>query len=221
MANDSNQPQKNGDKIDNPGLMRRSWHLFSPFSSSALASLPDKTQRPLRYTREDDIPEADQDVDGQRPTVRDYHAINSVPSQVRVPKKIATSLKVEGKVWFANERTWVSWVNLSVLLGTLALALFNSSDEVIARGFAYTYALISIGVLIYGFYLYQSRISMIRKRDPGHYDQIIGPVIISALLFFAILANFLFRVRELQQREVPIPGLGFLYQNTSNSPSLL
>ncbi len=39
------------------------------------------------------------------PTVRDYHAINSVPPQVRVPKKIATPVKVEGKVWFANERS--------------------------------------------------------------------------------------------------------------------
>ena len=39
------------------------------------------------------------------PTVRDYHAINSLPPQVRVPKKIATPIKVEGKVWFANERS--------------------------------------------------------------------------------------------------------------------
>ncbi|KAH7925842.1 hypothetical protein BV22DRAFT_1010405 [Leucogyrophana mollusca] len=185
--------QKSNDKADNPGLIRRSWHSFSPFSSSALASLPDNAQRPLRYTREDNIPEAEHDIDGHRPTVRDYHAINSVPPQVRVPKKIATSLKVEGKVWFANERTWISWLNLAVLLGTLALALFNASDEIIARSFAYTYALISVGVLIYGFLLYQSRITMIRKRDPGHYDQIVGPVIISILLFLAVLANFLIR----------------------------
>ena len=91
-------------------LIRRSWHamseVLSPFSPSALASLPKRTfRRRPQYTRADHVPEAEQDADGQMPTVRDYHAINSVPPQVRVPKKIATPIKVEGKVWFANERS--------------------------------------------------------------------------------------------------------------------
>ncbi len=94
------------DLSDNGGhdsLIRR---IFSPFSSSALASLPQKTfQRRPRYTRADNVPEAQQDEHGQMPTVRDYHAINHVPPQVRVPKKVATPIKVEGKVWFANERS--------------------------------------------------------------------------------------------------------------------
>ena len=89
-------------------MVRRSWYamvdIFSPFSSSALASLP-RLARPVRYTRVDAIPDTEQDEDGQRPTVRDYHAISSVPEQVRVPKKIATPVRVEGKVWFANERS--------------------------------------------------------------------------------------------------------------------
>ncbi|KAG1804941.1 uncharacterized protein HD556DRAFT_1437101 [Suillus plorans] len=210
----SNKPPEDEDNA-HVGLFRRSWTAVFPFSSSALATLPENTQRPVRYTREDDIPDVEHDIDGQRPTIRDYNAINSVPPQIRVPKKVATSLKIEGKVWFANERTWISWLNLAVLLGTLALALFNASKDVVAQRFAYTYALISIGVLVYGFVIYQNRITMIRKRDPGHYDHIVGPVLISALLFFAVLANFVIRVRELQSKEVPIPGLGFLYHVTS------
>ena len=91
-------------------LFRRSWHamadLISPFSPSALASLPKRTfRRRPRYTRTDNVPEAEINQDGQMPTVRDYHAINSLPAQVRIPKKIATPVKVEGKVWFANERS--------------------------------------------------------------------------------------------------------------------
>ncbi|KAG1905417.1 uncharacterized protein F5891DRAFT_1009253 [Suillus fuscotomentosus] len=210
----SNKPPEDEDNA-HVGLFRRSWTAVFPFSSSALATLPENTQRPVRYTREDDIPDVEHDIDGQRPTIRDYNAINSVPPQIRVPKKVATSLKIEGKVWFANERTWISWLNLAVLLGTLALALFNASKDIVAQRFAYTYALISIGVLVYGFVIYQNRITMIRKRDPGHYDHIVGPVLISALLFFAVLANFVIRVRELQSKEVPIPGLGSLYHVTS------
>ncbi|KAJ7261779.1 hypothetical protein B0H12DRAFT_1105707 [Mycena haematopus] len=190
-------------------LIRRSWHamsdLFSPFSSSALASLPNPP-RPARYTRTDGIPETETDSTGQRPIVRDYLSIGAVPPLVRVPKKIATPVRVEGKVWFANERTWIAWLNIAVLIGTLALALFNTSKDAIARNFAYFYALISVGVLIYGYVLYQYRITKIRKRDPGHFDMIIGPVVVSALLFLAILTNFLLRVRELRDKNIPIPG---------------
>ncbi|KAH9950008.1 hypothetical protein B0H21DRAFT_47848 [Amylocystis lapponica] len=195
-------------------LIRRSWYamsdILSPFSPSALASLPKKTlRRRPRYTRNDNVPEAEQDEHGQLPTVRDYHAINSVPPQVRVPKKIATPIMVEGKVWFANERTWVSYLNTSLLVGTLALALFNSSEEQVARQFAYIYAVISIGILVYGYAIYQHRITMIQKRDPRPFDQIVGPVIISACLFFAVLANFIIRVRELKNKNIPIPGASF------------
>ncbi|KAL1753057.1 hypothetical protein FB107DRAFT_218643 [Schizophyllum commune] len=173
-----------------------------PFSPAALAKLP-RLSRPVRYTREDHIPDAQADADGNRPTVADYHAINSLPPSVRVPRKIATPIRVEGKVWFANERTWISWLNMAVLLGTLSLALFNASKDKTARIFAYVYALISIGVLIYGYLIYQHRITKIRRRDPGHFDAIAGPIIVSVLLFFAILANFIIRGASFGHLPVP------------------
>jgi len=79
--------------------------LLSPFSPTALASLPKNLSIRPRYTRADGIPDAEEDDEGNMPAVRDYHAINSLPPQVRVPKKIATPIKVEAKVWFANERS--------------------------------------------------------------------------------------------------------------------
>jgi hypothetical protein len=90
-------------------LIRRSWHamseILSPFSQGALAQLPKKPARPLRYTRANEIPDVEPtEEDGQMPTVRDYHSI-TVPPQVRVPKKTPTPVRVEGKVWFANERS--------------------------------------------------------------------------------------------------------------------
>ncbi|KAF9001601.1 hypothetical protein BDQ17DRAFT_1244318 [Cyathus striatus] len=170
-------------------LIRR---FLTPFSPSALASLP-KLKRPARYMRADDIPDVQETEAGEMPSVRDYHAINSVPPQVRVPKKVPTPVRVEGKVWFANERTWVSWLNMSILLAMLSLALFNSSKDSIATAFGITYALISVCILIYGYTLYQHRITMIRRRDPGHFDALAGPVILSIVLFTAILANFIVR----------------------------
>ncbi|KAF8910590.1 hypothetical protein CPB84DRAFT_1764084 [Gymnopilus junonius] len=177
----------------NESLMRRSWHaILSPFSQSALASLP-RVRRPARHLRADNIPETELAEGGERPTVRDYHAINSLPPNVHVPKKIPTSVKVEGKVWFANERTWVSWLNISVLLAAFSLGLFNASKDDIARNFAYTYAIISVCVLVYAYALYQHRINMIRRRDPGHFDALAGPILLSIALFTAVLANFIIR----------------------------
>jgi hypothetical protein len=91
-------------------LIRRSWHamsdLLSPFSPAALAQLPKKPRRPSRYTRVDEIPDVEPtEEDGQMPTVRDYHSITTAPPDVRVPKKTPTPVRVEGKVWFANERS--------------------------------------------------------------------------------------------------------------------
>ncbi|RXW15288.1 hypothetical protein EST38_g10563 [Candolleomyces aberdarensis] len=191
-------------------LLRRSWQaVLSPFSPSALASLP-RVRRPARYFRADNIPETEETEAGERPTVRDYHAINTLPPQVRVPKKVPTSVKVEGKVWFANERTWIAWLNQAMILAALSVALFNGSKDEIAKSFAYVYALISVCTLVYGYAIYQHRITMIRRRDPGHFDAPAGPVILSIALFFAVLSNFIIRVRDLQRKEVPFPGSDLL-----------
>lgn len=88
-------------------LIRRSAYAIqdifpNPFSSSALASLPQNPQgRRERATRIDNIPDVPADASGQP----NYQSISGVPVQVRIPKKIATPIKVEAKVWFANERS--------------------------------------------------------------------------------------------------------------------
>lgn len=80
--------------------------LLSPFSPAALAKLPKKPRRPSRYTRADEIPDVEPaEEDGEMPSVRDYHSISAAPPHVRVPKKTPTPVRVEGKVWFANERS--------------------------------------------------------------------------------------------------------------------
>ncbi|KAF8808673.1 hypothetical protein BYT27DRAFT_7163916 [Phlegmacium glaucopus] len=218
MASEENDVHGDSQADPQPSIIRRSWQaILSPFSPSALATLPN-VRRPARYLRADDIPATQTDGEGERPTVRDYHSINSLPPQVRVPKKIPTSVKVEGKVWFANERTWIAWLNVSVLLATLSLGLFNASKDDIARKFAYVYAFISVAILVYGYTLYQRRISMIRRRDPGHFDVLGGPIVLSLALFGAVLANFIIRVREMQKKDIPIPGAEFLAYILALSP---
>lgn len=44
------------------------------------------------------------------------------------PPKVKGPVRVEAKVWLANERTWISWLHVSLLIGSFALALFNSAS---------------------------------------------------------------------------------------------
>ena len=51
--------------------------------------------------------------------------------------------KVEPKVFLASERTFFSWIRVSLLLGSFGLALFNSGDG-LGRAMGLTYAGISL-----------------------------------------------------------------------------
>jgi len=45
-------------------------------------------------------------------------------------KRIALPVRVEPKVSFANERTFLSWLHFTVVLGGLAVGLLNFGDNV-------------------------------------------------------------------------------------------
>ena len=104
---------RHDDHASDGGIIRRSMHVMSelinPFSASALSKLPDTSQRNRdRERRADRIPDPIDPAGRERDTMivpRDYGATMTDPVPVRVPKKIATPIKVEGKVWFANERS--------------------------------------------------------------------------------------------------------------------
>lgn len=109
---ESGATRHDAENTSDGGIIRRSMHamseLLNPFSATALSKLPDTSQRNRdRERRADRIPDPLDPAGRERDTVivpRDYGAtIDPVP--VRVPKKIATPIKVEGKVWFANERS--------------------------------------------------------------------------------------------------------------------
>ena len=43
---------------------------------------------------------------------------------------------------------WVAYLNIGVLIGALALALFNASKDDVAKNFAYFYAVVSVGIVV-------------------------------------------------------------------------
>ncbi|WVQ82118.1 hypothetical protein IAT38_004246 [Cryptococcus sp. DSM 104549] len=168
--------------------------FFHPFSSGALKLLPKRgVGLRAKSKRADRIPDSE---DADRPLVSDYHSINDPTIRIRVPKKVPTPVKVEAKVWFANERTFISYLSMGLLLSTIASGLLFGARDSPARWFAFGYALISAIVLIYGWAIYQKRLTMISTRDATGFDNLWGPLLICAAIFVAILVNFVFRLAE-------------------------
>lgn len=111
-----------------------------------------------------------------------------LPPGVKIPKKVVTPIRVEPKVFFANERTYFSWMKFGTMLATFSLALFNSGDAV-GKICGIVYTLVAISTLLYGVGLYYRRRELIRARLAGPYEEMIGPTIICLALMFAVGMN--------------------------------
>lgn len=77
-------------------------------------------------------PSTDQDNVNLPPTrLSTPSAMSTQPLLQRTAqKRIALQVRVEPKVFFANERTFLSWLHFTVVLGGLAVGLLNFGDKV-------------------------------------------------------------------------------------------
>ncbi|KAG0048233.1 vacuolar transporter chaperone [Gryganskiella cystojenkinii] len=118
---------------------------------------------------------------------------SSLPLLQATPgKRIALPIRVEPKVFFANERTFLSWLNFTVLLGSLAIGLLNFGDR-IGRISAGVFTFVAVVVMIYALMTFHWRADKIRKRLPGPYDDRFGPTVLCVFILAAILINFVLR----------------------------
>jgi hypothetical protein len=106
------------------------------------------------------------------------------------------SLKVEAKVWLANQRTFIKWQHVTVLLASLSLGLFNAAgkDNAVARSLAFIYILFAVFAGAWGYGVYMWRGNLIRKRSARDFDNRLGPVVVCGGLAVALVLNFGFKV---------------------------
>ncbi|KAI0251337.1 vacuolar transporter chaperone 1 [Lactifluus subvellereus] len=110
-------------------------------------------------------------------------------------KRIALPVRVEPKVAFANERTFLSWLHFTVILGGLAVGLLNFGDKV-GKISAAIFSFVAVGIMGYALYTYHWRASSIRKGGRGPYDDRLGPTILCAALLVSVIVNFILRFIE-------------------------
>lgn len=112
-------------------------------------------------------------------------------------------VKVEGKVWLANQRTFIKWQHVSVLLASLSVGLYNAAgkDNTVARSLAVVYTLVAVFAGVWGYGVYMWRTSLIQKRSGKDFDAVAGPVVVCVGLIAALLLNFGFKVIRLSSIE--------------------
>lgn len=112
-------------------------------------------------------------------------------------KRIHVPVRVEPKVYFAAERTFLSWLEFSIILGSIAATLLNFGDSVSLYS-AWGFTIVACAALLYSVAIYWLRVQMIRKRRASisrYYDKW-GTSGLCVGLFLATAMSFYFRIRE-------------------------
>jgi uncharacterized membrane protein YidH (DUF202 family) len=107
-------------------------------------------------------------------------------------KKIHVPVRVEPKVFFAAERTFLSWLEFSILIGSIAATLLNFGDRASLASAVLFTVLACVG-LCYAMGMYLWRARAIRERRAVQYHDKWGPSVLCGGLVLAVGASFVLR----------------------------
>ena len=135
------------------------------------------------------------------------------PPNPSVERKRSSSLvrtRVEPKTFFANERTFLQWINISVLVMFLALSLLSGSSLAPGLGSSITtscntddskclagkmsgaiIAPVALAFMGYALFMYKKRTIQILRRETVRYDDQRGPVILVVILLLTMTIAYI------------------------------
>ncbi|KAL1985527.1 hypothetical protein VTN96DRAFT_7747 [Rasamsonia emersonii] len=146
-----------------------------------------------------------------------------LPPGVKPPSvwiKDAGPVRVESKVWLANQRTFIKWQHVSILLASLSLALYNAAgvENNISQSLAIVYTGFAVFASVWGWYMYETRSRLIRQRSGKDLDNLFGPIVVCVGLAAALVLNFGFKyqaaLREARGDD-NVPASSPAYSNAS------
>eukprot|EP00758_Cryptobia_borreli_P019122 Tbor_TRINITY_DN795_c0_g1::TRINITY_DN795_c0_g1_i1::g.3373::m.3373 len=150
--------------------------------------------------------EANDDGDSQ------YEQIHSVSNGSRAAydfigspdKMICVPQKIDPKTFFANERTFLKWLSISVLIGLMSLTLLNFSDvDSDGAELAGLVLLpVSIAYMIYSLLVFRDRANKIYMREPMRYDNTRGPTVLVIILATSLILATTFSLQRHYGRTV-------------------
>lgn len=110
--------------------------------------------------------------------------------------------KIEPKIFFANERTFLHWLHSGVILYTIAagiLSFASDTHSVAVHWYAMALLPISLGFCLYALHLFLWRAEKIKTRIPGRWDDSRGPLFLGSILAATLFVNFVLKCREIRK----------------------
>mmetsp|Transcript_20195 Transcript_20195/g.42079 ORF Transcript_20195/g.42079 Transcript_20195/m.42079 type:complete len:726 (-) Transcript_20195:42-2219(-) len=111
--------------------------------------------------------------------------------------------KVEPKLFFANERTFLHWLHMGVVVSGVASGILAFSKK---GSFGEWYGImllpISLGFVSYALHTLYWRSERIKLRVPGRWDNPMGPTILAAVLVVVFTLNFFIELYKVVQVDV-------------------
>jgi uncharacterized membrane protein YidH (DUF202 family) len=108
--------------------------------------------------------------------------------------------KIEPKIFFANERTFLHWLHSGITLSTIATGILAFASEEENASWAHWYALsllpVSLGFCIFALHIFLVRNEKIKTRTPGRWDDPRGPFLLGGTLVLVLVVSFFVKCRE-------------------------
>ncbi|QRV89661.1 vacuolar transporter chaperone 4 [Ceratobasidium sp. AG-Ba] len=157
-------------------------------------------KRALKSRQAEDIAEADDEHGPDETDPEPRNETEYVRHFIAQPgKKIAVPVRVEPKVYFANERTFLKWLQFAVLIGTVATTLLNFSKpgDRVAFVSAICFTFAALLAIAYAGVIFVVRALKLRSREVSewYYDRY-GPTVLSLVLLASIATNLGMRLAE-------------------------
>jgi len=126
------------------------------------------------------------------------------------PKPRKMPMRIEPKTYFANERTFLNWMHMSIVTGTIASALLglsggggNGGESPDSWSLSSVISLVmlpvAIMIAVYALYTFYWRLVMIRRREVAFFDDKHGPLVLAGVIVFALSVIFVVSLVEFVQ----------------------
>mmetsp|Transcript_18485 Transcript_18485/g.26063 ORF Transcript_18485/g.26063 Transcript_18485/m.26063 type:complete len:193 (-) Transcript_18485:82-660(-) len=169
-------------------------YFYTNFDRAEASSRRSNEEEPLVIREKEPVSPQSSGIERAELKFWPFHTKNPEP----MPKVRKVPVKVEPKVFFSNERTFIAWMNMAVTLSTIATAILAFANH---NPWSQVYGLIllpvSISFIFYALYKYLDRSRKIRIRSPGPYEDVNGPIILASMLMIAIITNCLIKFYDM------------------------
>lgn len=108
--------------------------------------------------------------------------------------------KIEPKMFFANERTYLHWLHYAVVLSSIAAGVLSMSEvpgEEWRQWYAMALLPISLAFCLYALHIFLWRQDQIKNRIPARWDDPMGPLILGSVVVAVLTINFFTQLYEL------------------------